>query len=505
MAEEKISISKAESNPNPSDSRIVKGEVGNPYIRAIGGFVDQSKKVELQYPKCLDTFDEMCSNGAIAQGLTVGEVFLTKALLGAKFQAGVSRSEKSQDFADYLNWNIHNLEGGGWYEAITNIITFRKYGFSWVEKVFAKNNSIKHKDKYPYKISKLSPRPQKSVREWIWKDPTTKRDLIGLAQWKPVDTVSPFYTSQQVQDLTNEKIRRDKFMLFSWNSTGGNPQGKSDLVDCYISWKELQMISSYEVVGVAKDLGGLLVLRAPSEHINKAIADPDSDEGLALAAMQKNAAAIHAGDQTYILLGSDVQGEGGNGKLVYDIELKGIDGGGKQYKTTELIDARKKDILNALGAGFLILGQDGVGSYALADSKNSLHAFFMERILLFIADVFQREFVKSLATINGIQLEEDDMPTMMFGELDQADPQERAKVVQLMSGVGFLVKDKSIIIQAHKQAGYDTTEIEKLTEEQLLSKLTPDTARVGESGGSSGTGGTQQGGITSATNSGNKV
>jgi hypothetical protein len=221
--------------------------------------------------------------------------------------------------------------------------------------------------------------------------------------------------------------------------------------------------------------------------------------------MQKNAAAIHAGDQTYVLLGSDTQGENGNGKFVYDIELKGIEGSGKQYKTSELIDARKKDILNAMGAGFLILGQDGVGSYALADSKNSLHAFFMERILLFISDVFQREFAKSLAAINGIQLDEDDMPVMMFGELDQADPQERAKVVQLMSGVGFLVKDKSIIIQAHKQAGYDTTEIEKLTEEQLIEKLTPDTARVGESGGSSGTGGTQQGGITSTTNSGNKV
>jgi hypothetical protein len=255
MAEENINISKAESNPTPSDSRIVKGEVGNPYVKAIGGFVDQSKKRELQYPRCLDTFDEMCSNAAVASGLTVGEVFLTKALLGAKFQAGVSRSEKSQQFADYLNWNIKNLQGGGWYEAITNIITFRKYGFSWVEKVFAKNDSLKFRDKYQYKVSKLSPRPQKSVAEWIWEDPTTKRNLLGLRQWKPVDIVSPFYTAQQAKQDLNDRIRRDKFMLFSWNSTGGNPQGKSDLVDCYVAWKELQMISSYEVVGVAKDLG----------------------------------------------------------------------------------------------------------------------------------------------------------------------------------------------------------------------------------------------------------
>lgn len=250
---------------------------------------------------------------------------------------------------------------------------------------------------------------------------------------------------------------------------------------------------------------GVLVLRVPNDHINKAAEDPNSDEAKTLNALQKNAAAIHAGDQTYILLGSDIQGENGTGKYVYDIELKGVDGGSKSYQTSTLIDQRKKDILNVLGAGFVLLGQDGVGSYALSDSKQSLHAFYMERVLLFIKSVFEREFVKSLADINELKLEQDEMPVMVFGELDQADPQERAKVVQLMAGVGMMVRDKSVIIQAHRMCGFDTTEIEKLTEEEIWEKLTPDTARVGESGGSSGTGGTQQGGITSATNTGNRV
>lgn len=250
---------------------------------------------------------------------------------------------------------------------------------------------------------------------------------------------------------------------------------------------------------------GVLVLRIPNDHINKAAEDPNSPEAQALAALQKNAAAIHAGDQAYILLGSDTQGENGNGKYTYDVELKGVDGGSKSYQTSELIEVRKKDILNILGAGFLTVGQDSVGSYSLSDSKQSVHAFFMERMLMFIKSVFEREFVKSLADINEIALEQDEMPVMVFGELDQADPQERAKVIQLMAGVGCLVRDKSIIIQAHKMCGFDTTDIEKLTEDEIWEKLTPDTARVGESGGSSGTGGTQQGGITSATNTGNRV
>jgi hypothetical protein len=236
---------------------------------------------------------------------------------------------------------------------------------------------------------------------------------------------------------------------------------------------------------------GVLVLRVPNDHINKAAEDDQSLEAKTLRALQKNAAAIHAGDQTYILLGSDTHGETGNGKYVYDVELKGVDGGSKAYKTSELIEARKKDILNVLGASFLLVGQGDTGSHSLSDSSRSVHAFYMERMLMYIKTVFEREFVKSLADINELKLEEDDMPVMTFGELDEADPENNAKVVQLMAGVGMMVKDKSIIIQAHKMTGFDTTEIEKLTEEELLAKLTPDTARVGESGGSSGTGTSQ--------------
>ena len=253
---ETIQIEKAESNPSSSDSRLRLGEIGNPYLKAIGGYIEESAKKELQFPHSLVTYDKMASTSAVSQGLTAGEVFLTKSLLATKFIAGVSGSEQSKDFAAFLNWNIKNFVGNSWYDAITNIITFRKYGFSWLEKVFAKNDSIKWSGKYKYKYKKLAPRSQKSVREWWFDDPILKRELYGLYQWVPAtiigqSNINPF----TIQNLTDKKVPREKFMLFSWNSTGNNPQGKSDLFDCYKSWKELEMITSYEVVGVSKDLG----------------------------------------------------------------------------------------------------------------------------------------------------------------------------------------------------------------------------------------------------------
>lgn len=488
-----VEVSKAESNPNTSDSRLRLGEVGNPYLKAVGGYIEESKKRELQFPHSLETYDKMCGNAAVSAGLTVGEVFLTKSLLTAKFEAGKAQTQLSKDFADFLNWNIQNFVGNSWYDAITNIITFRKYGFSWLEKVFAKNDSIKWKGKFKYKYLKLAPRSQKSVREWVFDDPILKRNLVGLYQWNPTSSMN----SQMYQNLTNvtriddKALRREKFMLFSWNSTNNNPQGKSDLYECFQSWKELQMIASYEVVGVSKDLGGILVLRIPNDHINKAAEDPNSPEAAALNSLQKSGAAIHAGDQSYILLGSDTQGENGNGKYTYDVELKGVDGGSKAYQTSELIEVRKKDILNILGASFLLVGQDGNGSKNLADSKTQILAFYMERMLMFIRSVFEREFIKSLAEINEITLEQDEMPVMVFGELDEADAEVASKAAQRLGATGLFPKEKSMLLQMWRQCGYDTTEIEKFTIEELVEMLTPETTRSGDglaSGLPSGTG-----------------
>jgi hypothetical protein len=477
-----LKIQKAESNPNTSDTRLRLGEVGNPFIQAVGGFIEDSKRRELQYPNSLDTFDKMSSNAAVSAGLTVGEVFLTKSLLTAKFEVGKANTQAAQDFADYLNWNIQNFVGSSWYDAITNIITFRKYGFSWLEKVFAKNDSIKWAGKYRYKYLKLAPRSQRSVREWRFDDPVLKRQLIGLYQWQPSTAIGQNLYSDvvSIRNMNDEYLRREKFMLFSWNSLNNNPQGKSDLVDCFKSWKELEMITSYEVVGVSKDLGGVLVLRVPNDHINKAAEDPNSDEARTLNALQKNAAAIHAGDQTYILLGSDIQGETGTGKYVYDIELKGVDGGSKSYQTSTLIDQRKKDILNVLGAGFVLLGQDGVGSYSLADSKTNLFSFYIQRMLMFISNVFSREFVKSLADINEIKLEQDEMPTLVFEDIDNLDPEVASKAGQRLGATGLFPKERSMLIQLWKQCGYDTRDIEKYSDEELINMLTPETTRAGD-------------------------
>lgn len=500
---ENIQIQKAESNPKASSDRVRFGEIGNPYVKAIAGIVREEERKELRFPRSLKTYDEMRQNATIAAGLTVNEVFLTKSLMNMKIEAGDPNSAKSVEYAKALSWNLKNLKDQTWYDVITGIISYQQYGFSWLEKVYEKAKSDSYP--YPYKIKKLAPRSQKSIKSWIFSKEA--RTVTGLEQWPETLLQNPYQQFMQTTSYGTSpiKIPRNKVLLFSWDNKTNNPQGISPLNGCYRAYKELTLIASYEVTGVAKDLSGVLVLRVPTDIINKAAEDPTSEEAKSLQMLQKNAASVHAGDQTYMLLGSDTIDGSGAGKYSYDVTLQGVEGGSKSYKTTELIQERKKQILDSLGVGFLNLGNDGVGSYALASGKQSLHAFYMERHLLFIKSVLENDLFKQLAEINGVKLTEDEMPKIKFGDLDEPDLDLISKAIQRIGSVGLVPKKKEFIIKIFNSMGIDTTDIEELSDEEFKNLLTPDDNRAGESQGSSGTGNSQQGGQNSATNNENSA
>jgi len=507
-APQPVDISKAESNPTPSQTRMKFAETGQPFMKEVGGWIRDQAKYELQFPRSIQTFAEMRNHAVVDAGATVGEVFLTKSLLKGRFVAGNPKDQRSKDAAAFLNWNLKNLESGGWYEAITNIITCFQNGFSWQEKVYAKNDSVEWSDKFKYKLKKIAPRAADSVQEWVWKDAVTKRDLVGLKQYKSNTLNNPFNTINTINmtqsssnNVLSPIIPLDKLLLFSWNGTNGNPQGKSDFIGCYKSYKELSMVESYELLGVSKSLAGVLVIRMPTDHLNKAMEDPTSDEAKALSAFKKQCSAIQQGDQTFIILGSDVQGENGNGKYVYDMTLQGIDGGSGSHSTKDVIAMKEKSILNSFAAGFLTLGDTGVGSYSLADTKQSLHAFYMERKLMFIADILQRQVAKQLLELNGWQMNESDMPMFEYGDLDDADSDIASKAAQRLGSVALFPKNKGMLLQMWRQCGFDPIELEDLPEEEILAMLTDFSSRSGDGmaeGMPSGTGSAN--GNNSATN-----
>lgn len=498
-----IEINKAETTGSRSVVRPpTNKEKGQPRIVTSSRFIQDTKKTELAMPRRLCAFDEMMLDDAVFNSVDVTNLLVVMAMAKGKFVPGPSKSSASKAAADFMNYNIRTMKFGTWLEAMNNAATDLTYGFSLQNIVTEKRTAG------PYKgfrvLKKLSPRSQKSVYGWIWDK--NLREVLGFVQ-KPnliqnrqpnlkefEMTLTPVMANTLTQKAKYPALAKEQLLHFRYNPIDNNPQGDSPLMHCYDAWLEKKLIEKYEVVGVSKDLGGALVLRVPSELIERAN-DPANypDEAKEYAALQDDAGALHAGESAYIVLASDMDP---NTKTPdYNIEFKGIDGGGKQYKTSDIIDQKRKSIYNVFGAGFLLLGQNSAGSYALSSSLNSTHGFYAQRNIMWKTDVLNTQLVPTLLTINNIKLDWDDMPVFEPADPDEFDVDVMSKAIQRMKSVGGLTPQA--MEHWYDKAGLPVEGIDELTFDD------GDTSRGGEGNGTSGTGNSQAGGKSSATNSEN--
>jgi len=498
----RIDVEKAETTNRKAVVRPpTNSEKGQPRIVTSSRFIQDTKKTELAMPRRLCVFDDMMLDDAVFNSVDVTNLLVVMALANGKFKAGPSNSSLSKAVSDFMNYNIRNMSYGTWLEAMNNASTDLTYGFSLQNIVTEKRMTGKYKGFRVLK--KLSPRDQKSVYGWVWDKHC--RELQGFVQ-KPNlvknrnTKLGSFNSGLDVLSLTSDNranypyLKSSQLLHFRHNPINNNPQGDSPLLHCYDSWLEKKLVEKYEVVGVSKDLGGALVLRVPSELIERAN-DPANypDEATEYAALQKDAGDLHAGESAYIVLSSDVDP---TSKVPdYDIQFKGIDGGGKQYKTSDIIRQKKESIYNLFGAGFLLLGQDGSGSYALSSSLNSTHGFYAQRNIMWKTDVINNQLTPTLLAVNGIHLNWDDMPVFESADPEEFDVDVMSKAIQRMKSVGGITEEA--LRYLYTKAGWPTEGIENLVFDD------GDTSRAGESEGSSGTGNTQSEGASSAVNSEN--
>ena len=249
------------------------------------------------------------------------------------------------------------------------------------------------------------------------------------------------------------------------------------MIGCYRSFREKVLIENLEVVGCSKDLGGVLELKIPSNILNKASIDPTSMEGQMVANLMADAANAHSGEQSFFILPSD---RDKSGKEQYSMDLKGINGAGKQYSTKDLVDARKKAILDRFGAGFINLGNDNVGSYSLSESKQSLHGHFVNRDIDIIVEAFNKDFIPQMLALNGIYLSNEDMPKLKPGLTEKVDMEEFSKFVQRIGAVGYLPKTPGVINKILEVGGFDYRVDDDIDTEELMQLLGQDVSRSGD-------------------------
>lgn len=474
-------------NSNVSTSRLRMSEMGTLALSQIHLDSESMAPRELKWPHCVKTYYSMKQDESVAQGLNLKYMFIEKAFNTWRVVPRQD-SAKSKQAADFVTWCLKNMDSGTVRQMARSAATFNEYGFSILEKVFTLVNEGKYAGKY--KIKKLASRPQasldssepftfvdggKEIRS-INQNPSYFKNSSGVMQM--------FYPD--LSDRGKIEIPVNKCLVFAYNATESNPFGESPLMGCYKAWREKILIQNYEVVAAAKDLGGIVELKIPSDVLNKAALDPSSAEAEFVTGLMRDAANAHAGEQSFFMLPSDVEA----GHELYKMTLKGVEGGGKQIDTTKLINVRHKAILDCLGAGFLNLGNDGVGSYALSEGKQSLHAHYVERDVDVIVEKINTDLIPQLLALNSIYLEDEDMPRFEAGEIEETDLNTFSAAVQRMGATGFLPRNREVINHILNVIGVDW-KITDETPEEILELVGKPTTRAGdgmESGLNNGTG-----------------
>ncbi|MCP4341356.1 MAG: hypothetical protein GY799_21375 [Desulfobulbaceae bacterium] len=482
-------------------SSVERGWLGLNYSSgSTYGYVNEDNRPEFVFPNSIRTFQYMAQDPVIAAANNIIDIMIGKSEW--KFEAPEGSDERVQAATDYLNWCMVNMEET-WSSFIEEVGSYRIYGFHVSEKVWEQNKDGEYAGKFKWKS--LRTRSQSTISGWKFdKKVRTLKNIFQSTSGLP-----DIYGLTTAANGGQIKLPANKCLLFSYKKRKGNPEGHSPLKDCFQPWTYKKTIESYEAVGVAKDLGGVPVMFIDATWLSKAQSDATSDEAKTLATLQTYAENLHSGNQTYMFMPMAYNEAG---KPLFDFKLIGVDGGGKQYNTRDIINGKQLEILMIYLADVLKLGSESHGSFALAENKNNLLSFGIEHHLQFMSDVIDNDLVPQTLAVNGwADIPKEKMPKLTYTDLDQVDIDNLSKLVQRLGSVNFLPRTKETVNEILEKAGFKY----QLSDEDIegselftANTLYPELFTENESGASegmeegspSGTGNATGGGDSSVSN-----
>lgn len=438
---------------NLSTSRLRLGELGSEGMATVRDITNFLQPIELRWPTCLKTYEKMKLDSTVSAALDLGYILIEKRFSNAELHYN-KNSERSKQAKEFIEWCFDNMDGQTLRSIARNAATFREHGFSILEKVYTRVKDGKYQGWF--KVSKLGYRHPLSLYQ---AEPfvfgSDGRELVSIKQDPSFFKNSTGYFSFP-NSIHSEpiEIERKKFILFGYNATDSVKFGSSPLNSAYKAWREKVILEDLEVTGTSKSLSGMPLIYLPNDILTKAAMDPTSPEGLAVKALDRQMANLHAGDQAYMRLPSDLI-DGSTTTRAYELKFLGVDGNSSATNTKELINDRKKAILDRLGAGFINLGNDSVGSYNLGESKSNLHGHYVERDCNIIEEGINKDLIPQLLAMNNIFLSSDEMPYLQSGWAEDPSKDETSKVIQRTAAVGFLPATPEIVDENFAMLGYN--------------------------------------------------
>lgn len=381
---------------------------------------------ELQGIRGVQTYTEMLDNDATIGGMWFAIEMLMRNTSFQIEPGGEAAIDK--EAADFVESCMYDMEET-WPEFMSECLSFLPFGWSYHEIVYkrrmGKTNNPLTNSKYNDGLvgwRKLPIRAQETLIGWEYKPDSD--DLTGMTQQPP-------------PDFKKATIPLWKALHFKTRSRKRNPEGRSIFRNAYRAWyikKRLEEIESY---GMERDLAGFPVLYAPA-GIN--IFDPNDEE---MVQLLNYAQGLVSGIRRDAMEGIVLQ-NGTPDSPGWKLELL-ASSGKRQFDTNAIIERWDKRIATTVLADFIMLGQQQVGSFALADSKTKIFALAIGAYLEVICEVFNNQAIPRLIDANGDKFKGiTDYPVMTHGDIEEVDLVQFSTYIEKMVGVGLLTPDEEL-------------------------------------------------------------
>lgn len=464
---------------------LALGEKGYTGLLVLGGEIFEECSAELRWPQAGETYKKMAKDGAIAPALELVEMMISRVPWVVKIPEGYE--EELKDKAEFIRQCMNDMEDD-WQSFIRQVASFNRYGFSVTEKVYRYRDGKRTGSKYSdglIGIKKLPIRSQDSIDGWKWKN--KGRDLAGLYQnvivpGQPEDYSGWDFVASGGEETVRKFIRREKFLLFRNNPLKDSPTGISPLNGCWQAWKYKKAYEESLAIAVAQDSNGFKVLYLPPQYMK---ADATEEDKAVFQEYQKILANMHQAKQSGLILPLITDNDGNK---MFEFDIKSVTGQ-KSYNTKEIIDHYNAEILTCLFADFLSLGNNGSGSFSLAESKVSIVEMAIESKLMEIRSQLNHDLIPQLFELNGWST--DVTPYLDFGSVAKESLDEVGKFLQRVASVGLLPKTPQVVNWIMRQADIPFRVDNDMDQEDLNEILTPNESGASEgmeSGMPSGTG-----------------
>lgn len=378
-------------------------ELGRSGLRHWGGFVFEEWLRELQQgQRAAQVYREMMDQDPIIGAVMYAIQGLMRRVTWHVKPADSSAAAKQG--ADWFESVIHDMRYT-WPDTISEILSFLGYGYSYHEMVYKirqgesrdRTASSKFNDG-TIGLAKVPLRAQDSLWKWVFDD---EGEIEGMIQNPPPDYVLRF-------------IPIEKALLFRTTIFKDNPEGRSILRNAYRSWYFKRSLEAIEAIGMERDLAGLPVLTPPAGVDLWNQNDPTM--AATLAAAKAVVSSIRRDEQEGIILpgGNLLQSGVVDG---WKLELLST-GGRRQFDTSAIIARYDNRIATSMLADLVMMGQDKVGSYALAVTKKDLFSNSLGAFLDIISSQFNSDCIDTLWRLNGFTWPK---PTLEHGAVETTD------------------------------------------------------------------------------------